>query len=191
MEQPKMMEGQWDRRGTRRITSQACRTFPPDSPSPCLLCTPSPATDPPHFCTSRFVSLPGSLLPSADHTGFSAKPRIRQLLFCEGQCSGKIKEQAVLSDTLLIKLLQADSIINEPSVPCRRARSWRRGFEALRTEAALAEGSGWRGGPLGSHGLGSSPAVRLTRRISLRQQSTSPCLSFPTYQPGVTTLPPW
>ena len=51
-------------------------------------------------------------------TRLSAKPRVRQQLLCEGRHSAKIKEQAALSDTLLIKLLQADSIINELSVPC-------------------------------------------------------------------------
>ena len=51
-------------------------------------------------------------------TRLSAKPRVRQQLLCKGRHSAEIKEQAALSDTLLIKLLQADSIINELSVPC-------------------------------------------------------------------------
>lgn len=85
----------------------------------------------------------GPLLPWADHTDSLQKPRVRQHLFCGARRSAKIKEQAALSDTLLIKLLQADSIINELSVPrCRQTRCQSWGFEALGAVRLLHRGRG-------------------------------------------------
>ena len=102
----------------RKITSPPGRTFSPEE----LLPTPALHT---LLLQTHLISAHQDLLyswgPSCPQltTQLSAKPRVRQQLLCEGRHSAKIKEQAALSDTLLIKLLQADSIINELPVPCR------------------------------------------------------------------------
>lgn len=82
--------------------------FPTRKPFPMpVLHMPSPSADPPPFCTSRCLSLPGPLLPWADRTASLQSPEPGSSSSARGQRSAKIKEQAGLSDTLLIKLLQA------------------------------------------------------------------------------------
>lgn len=59
------------------------------------------------FLYIKMCFTPGPLLPSADHMGSLQSPEPGSSSSVRGQHSSKIKEQAVLSDAVLIKLLQA------------------------------------------------------------------------------------
>lgn len=154
----KRMVAQWDRR-TRKTTSQPCRTFPPGSPSLCLLCICPPPVQTRLLSAhqdafhSRGPSCPGLTAQALSKAQSQAAPLLRG-----ASVQQRSKSRLAYQTRSSLNFYRPDSIINELSVPHRRARSWSRESEALRAGRVFSRKVHAERGPLGSNCPGSSPS---------------------------------
>ena len=133
--------------------------FPTRKPFPMpALHMPFPSADPPPFCTSRCLSLPGPSCPGLTAQALSKAQSQAAPLLRGASVQQRSKSRLAYQTRSSLNFYRPDSIINELSVPHRRARSWSWESEALRAGRVFSRKVHAERGPLGSNCPGSSPS---------------------------------